>query len=109
MGVQELCDMNPSAAAIVKYYDYRMTELDLLADEIGKMAEALYEEYQHDRKLVAKVLTRNPLGKIGFWCIDHGEPGHMFLRGLSLASYCKLIPEYVSESASQLFKDFENA
>lgn len=105
MSVQELCDRNPSAAAAVKYYDYRMTELDLLADEIGKMAETLYEEYQHDRKLTAKVLTKHPLGRIGFWCIDHGKPGHMFLRGLPAASYCRLIPEYAPKSASQLFED----
>ncbi|MGN0298807.1 MAG: RNA ligase [Lachnospiraceae bacterium] len=105
ISVKELCDMNPSAAAVIKYYDYRMTELDLAADEIGKMAKTLYEEYQHDRKLVAKVLIRNPLGKIGFWCIDHEEPGHVYLSQLSLSSYCKLIPEYVSESVSQLFKE----
>lgn len=103
MGVAELCEMNPSAAAIIKYYDYRMTELDFLADEIGKMAETLYEEYQHDRKLVAGVLTRNPFGKIGFWCLDHGKPGHLFLRELPMAAYCKLIPEYVPESVSRLF------
>ena len=103
MGAAELCEMNPSATAIIKYYDYRMTELAFLADEIGKMAETLYEEYQHDRKLVAKVLTRNPLGKIGFWCLDHEKPGHVFLEELPLAAYCKLIPEYAPESISQLF------
>lgn len=103
MSVKELCEMNPSSVAVIKYYDYRMSELSLLADEIGKMAETLYEEYQHDRKLVAKVLTRNPLGRIGFWCIDHNVPGHAYLEQLPLTAYCKLIPEYAPVQASEMF------
>lgn len=44
-----------------------------------------------------------PLGKIGFWCLDHDEPGHIYLRQLSLNMYCKMIPEYEPEEVAQLF------
>ena len=74
------------------------------ADEIGKMANILYEEYQHDRRLTASVLTANPFGKIGFWCLDHEEPGHIYLRQLPLNMYCKMIPEYKPEEVTQLFQ-----
>ena len=99
---ETLCEMIPSSAAAIKYYDYKMTELDILADEIGKMANILYEEYQHDRRLTASVLTANPLGKIGFWCLDHEKPGHDYLRQLPLNAYCRLIPEYKPEEVAQL-------
>lgn len=98
-----LTELHPEDAAAIKYYAFRMTELALLADEVGEFARTLYEEYQHDRKLTAEVLKRHKLGKIGFWCLDHKEAGHLFLESLPLSVFSKWIPKYEPVSVRMLF------
>lgn len=100
----DIIEMNPRAESIVRFYQYQMAEADALADEIGRMAETLYEEYQHDRKLVADVLMKNPLwGSIGFKCIDTGLPGRECLETMPLGRYLKLIRDYEHNPVTDMF------
>lgn len=100
----DIIEMNPQAESIVRFYQYQMAEADALSDEIGKMAETLYEEYQHDIKLVADVLMKNPLwGSIGFKCIDTGLPGRKCLESMPLSRYLRLIREYEHNPVTDMF------
>ena len=74
-----------------------------MAQKIGTLAQKLYEEYSHDRKAVALVLTKHRLGTIGFLCIDKNKSGKEVLLEMPLEKLIKYIPDYIEEDLSSIF------
>lgn len=87
----------------VKYYDYKITELFYDANKMAILAKSLYNEYSHDRKAVAGIISKHKLAMVGFRCIDTGETAKEVLLGMQFEKFCKLIPDYVPEDLSLLF------
>ena len=77
---QELCEIRPNDAAVLKYYDWQIEEVLCAADRIAEMARALYEEYSHDRKAVAMDIKGHPLANIGFLALESDQRGRELIQ-----------------------------
>ena len=60
-----LLKANPHLQHVVKYYDYKLSELKFTADRIAELTRALNQEYSGDRGAVARTITKHPLYFIG--------------------------------------------
>ena len=93
----------PDFAVYFKYYDFRVTELNHLANLFCGMTDRIYEEFDHDRKAVASVISKHRFGAIGFRHLDTGKSGKEILKELNFGTYCKYIPEYQPENLIDTF------
>ena len=103
--VKILVRANPHLEPVMKYYDFKLSELKLTADKIAELARAMMNEYSGDRAAVAKVLTRHRLSFIGFLAIDRGGCGHELLMKQPIEKLAKLIDDYAWEDLRSLFSD----
>ena len=101
--VEATVDANPALAPKIRYYQYRLAEVLLLADRMGELARRLYEEYSHDRRAVAQVILPHRLAFVGFACLDREMSGREYLCTVPVEKIAKLIPEYEEEDLSRLF------
>ncbi len=92
--LQPLFGKNNKFEHIVKYYEYKFSELLYCAERIGVLAKNLYEEYGHDRRPVANEIKKYPLSFVGFRCLDSGLSGREIILALPLSRICDLIPSY---------------
>ena len=93
---QELCEIRPNDAAVLKYYDWQIEEVYCLADRIAEMARALYEEYSHDRKAVAMDIKSHPLAYVGFRALDSRERGRELMQEKLMTFLKKIVRPYNS-------------
>ena len=103
VNVQGLCDDFPNFAHYFKFYDFKMAELEYQAQVFCGLTDRLYEEYSHERKAVANVISKHRMGSIGFRHLDSGKSGHKLLEEMPLFQYCKYIPDYQPERINKLF------
>lgn len=96
---------NPDLAPTIKFYDYKLTELLYTADQLGKLARHLFDEYSGDRGAVARIINRHPLAPIAFRCLTRPESGSEILRSMPVERITKLIPTYEAEDLSRLFEE----
>ena len=87
----------PLHAVMVRYYAYRMAELEWNVDRFVGYARGLYEEYDHDRKAFALQIKDSKYAAFGFAAIGNEKTAAELLGELRLNRYCKLIPDYVPE------------
>ncbi len=94
-----------SVIPVIKYYDYKIAEVLHSADLLCTLTKRLYEEYNHDRKAVAKVICKHPLSAIGFKSINSEKSGREIMLNLPFDKFCKFIPDYHQEDLSWLFTE----
>ena len=81
----------PIYEVYVNYYRFKISELKLDISNIQRLALSLYEEYSHDRKAVAKDISKYKLAPFGFKALD----GKIFtVDELTVAQLEKYIDEY---------------
>ena len=81
----------PIYEVYVNYYKFKISELKLDISNIQRLALSLYEEYSHDRKAVAKDISKYKLAPFGFKALD----GKMItLDELTIPQLEKYIDEY---------------
>lgn len=99
----DMCEKFPDYAPMIKYYEYKITELQYQADQFAIIVRRLYEEYQHDRKIVAGIIKNHRLSKIGFMALDQPlKSGKEIMQARTIGFYCKMIPDYVRENFTEL-------
>lgn len=101
--VYDLSKGFPNFAHYFKYYDFKMAELNYQSKVFCDLTDRIYEEYNHERKLVANIIKKHRLAPIGFMHLDSGKPGVEILETLPLQKYCKYIPDYQPERLADLF------
>lgn len=104
LNVYDICKSFPDYAHYFKYYDFKMTELDHQVDVFCKLTDRIYEEYSHDRKLVANKIKNHRLAPLAFVYLDTGYSAKECLDRMPLWQYCKWIPDYRPEKLSEAFK-----
>ncbi len=92
--IKIISDCCPGLIPFFKYYEFKIAELMRSADRMGELARCLYKEYSNDRGAVAAVISKHPLGQVGFKCLDCNEDGHEVLMKYYKDRLEKLIPEY---------------
>lgn len=101
--VPGLCESFPSFAHYIKYYDFKVTELEYQAKVFCDLTDALYEELGCDRKAVANVIKGHRLAAIAFRHLDSGKSAKEILQNMNPSQYNKMIPDYVPEKLSKVF------
>lgn len=81
----------------VKYYTYKLTELEYNISRYIDYARGLYEEYNHDRRAVANTIRYHKLAAFGFSAIGNDKTASQLIMDTKLSTICKLIPNYVKE------------
>jgi hypothetical protein len=93
----------PTFVPVIKYYDYKLSELIVTADKMAILAVSLYKEYSYDRKAVADVIKSHPLSDVGFKSLTSDKTGSEILLSMPIEKLCKLIKDYEMEDLSTLF------
>ena len=84
----------PNDAHVIKYYDWQFEEVKHKTREIVSYARALYEEYDHDRAAVAKVIRGSPYAWAGFAALDGDRSSEDIMKLINPSKLEKLIREY---------------
>lgn len=92
--LRQLAEDFPNYAVYFKYYDYRIAELEWEISRYATYVRNLYEEYDHDRKAVAKEISRDKYADFGFRAIGNHSTTKELLAPVRNAIFCRLIPEY---------------
>lgn len=84
---------------IIKYYDYRMAELEMQVQRYIDYVRGLAEELAYDRKAIAAVIKNDKFSDFGFRClrseeVTAGELLFTFKSPHDEAHLLKLLPDY---------------
>lgn len=101
---EQLCAANPPLVPLLKYYEYRLAELYYTADRIALLARNRFAEYSGSRGAVAKIISKHPLAHVGFRALECTQTGREILDAYPTEKLAKLIPDYVREDLSALFR-----
>lgn len=103
VSVQDICDDFPNFAHYFKFYDFKIAELEYQVKVFCDLTDRIYEEYSHERKIVANIIKKHRLAGLGFKHLDNGKSGCELLKEMTLSQYCKYIPDYQPERLSEMF------
>lgn len=92
--LHELTKKFPFEARILKYYDWQISEMKFKIENMMIYARHLYEEYDHDRKAVAKTIGGDPFSWAGFKAIGNDKTVDDMLAILTPGKMEKYIKEY---------------
>lgn len=101
--VDFICENCKNIIPAMKFYDYHLAELLKVAQDLDNLARKLYEEYDGDRKAVAKIICKHKLSSIGLKCIDLQKNGRDVVLETPPEQLSRWIPTYVPEDLSKLF------
>ena len=90
-----LCNDFPNQSAVIYWYKYQMARLELDLSEYLIYIANLWEEQEHDRKAVAKLINKDKLATFGFkWLDDNSQTAKGMLDDLLPRQIEKYIEEY---------------
>ena len=94
LDLHELTKKFPFEARILKYYDWQISEMKFKIENMMIYARHMYEEYDHDRKAVAKTIGGDPFSWAGFKAIGNDKTVDDMLAILTPGKMEKYIKEY---------------
>lgn len=100
--IEVLTKARPDLIPNFKYYDYKLAELKCSANKLAALARGLYNEYDRDRAVVAKVLIRHKLSSVGFMALDREGDGEELLLTLPREKLLKLIEDYIPDDVTTI-------
>ena len=92
--IDDFCNTFPQHERKLRYYQWQLAELKYAVDSIICFAKSLYEEYDCDRKAVARILLRNRLSSFGFKALDSNQSANEMIDMLTPKQIVKYIEEY---------------
>ena len=93
----DLCNELPRLNVEIKYYDFKLSELERNIQIFIDYVRGLYEEYNHDRKAVAIQIKDNKYKVFGFAAIGNELTANDLLNKITIEKACKFIPDYEKE------------
>ena len=93
--IEEICKPIPRLSVYMKYYDYRIAELEQNVSDYIDYVRGMYEEHGHDRKAVALQIKDQKYAGFGFKAIGNNKTAKEILDEMSFSKYSQLIPDYV--------------
>ena len=100
--IEVLTKARPDLIPLFKYYEYKLAELKCSANKLAALSRGLYNEYDHDRAAVAKVLIRHKLSSVGFMALDREGDGEELLLTLPREKLLKLIEDYIPDDVTTI-------
>ena len=95
INVDDFCREYPEYAVYIRYYQYRLAELEFEATAFIRSVLNMYEEYSHERKAVALMIKDHKYAGLGFMALDTGKSAAELITELEMSKLLKLIPDYV--------------
>ena len=95
INVDDFCREYPEYAVYIRYYQYKLAELEYEVTAFVRLVLNMYEEYSHERKALALVIKDHKYSGFGFMAIDTGKSAHELIKELEMPKLLKLIPDYV--------------
>ena len=95
--------LQPMLEPVLKFYDYKLSELKCEADSLAALADMLLKEYNGDRGAMAKIISKHRLSVAAFRAIDRKMSGSQALLSLPEEIFIKHIEDYVPIDLSNLF------
>ena len=84
----------PRFSMLLRYYDFRLKELEYNIGRYIDYVRGLYEEFGHDRGAVAKVIKKHKMAGFGFTAIGNDMTAEKIINNTSVTTLCKFIPDY---------------
>ncbi len=97
INVDDFCREYPEYAVYIRYYQFKLAELEFEVTAFVRMVLNMYEEYSRERKALALVIKDHRYQSFGFMAIDTHKSAHEMIKELDLGKLLKLIPDYVPE------------
>ena len=83
----------PDDAYIIKYYDWQFEEIKHKIRIMSLFARSLYEEYGHDRKAVARMISDSPYAWAGFISLGNDKTADDIFQNTKPSLLLKLVKE----------------
>ena len=100
--IEVITKARPDLIPLFKYYEYKLAELKCSANKLAALSRGLYNEYDHDRAAVARVLIRHKLSSVGFMALDREGDGEELLLTLPREKLLKLIEDYIPDDVTTI-------
>lgn len=84
----------PNFTLPLSYYIYQCKNFEYLAEQMVSYTRNLYEELNHERGAVAKMIKNNKYSHIGFRALDVDGKAADILAEMSDTQYAKFIPDF---------------
>ena len=84
----------PQLAMMIKYYEFRMKELEYYISQYIDYVRGLYVEFEQDRKAVANAIKNNKYAAFGFAAIGNSKTAEKLLLDTKISTLLKIIPDY---------------
>ena len=82
----------------LRYYDYKIKELEYNVGKYVDYVRGLYEELNHDRKAVANVIKNHRYAAFGFVAIGNDYDTKKIMGNFNKTTILRFIPDYVEEN-----------
>ena len=93
--VDGVCEIFPEMTVYLRYYQYKVVELEHDVDRFIRYVRSLFEEYNHDTRAVALTIKDLPLAAFGFEALKSNADAKGLLANIRRSRYLRLIPDYV--------------
>ncbi|MCR5806998.1 MAG: hypothetical protein K6G68_08200 [Oscillospiraceae bacterium] len=92
--IDGFCRDYPRYAVILRFYQYKLAELEYEVGMYTAYVRNLYEELSRERKAVAAAIKTHRLAGFGFKAIDSEKTAGELIADLSVTQLCRYIDEY---------------
>lgn len=82
----------------LRYYDYKIKELEYNVEKYIDYVRGLYEELNHDRKAVASVIKNHRYAAFGFVAIGNDYDTKKIMGNFNKTTILRFIPDYAEEN-----------
>lgn len=94
----------PQYTHIFKYYEYKIAEVKYEITNFINLTRNLYEEYSHDRKIVANIIKKHKYATFGFMSLDREYDPEEFIKNISVQQFDRLVDQYVERDLLEELK-----
>ena len=95
INIDNFCADYPAYAVFIRYYQYKLAELEYELEPFLRTVRNLYEEYSHERKAVAMIIKGKKYASFGFAALDNDKTAREMINELSTPQLLRFIPDYV--------------
>ena len=92
--IESLCKDFPMQSAVIYWYKYQMARFELDLSQYIMFVSKLCEEYEYDRRAIAKQISNDKFSSLGFKWIDTHKSAKELINDLRASQLEKYIEEY---------------
>ncbi len=95
--IEKVITAFPDAEVYIRWYQYQLAKFKSRAKAMGQKASVLYEEFDQDRKAVAKEIKNDEYAYFGFKAISGQTDVNELIPNMPIAQILRFVEEYKEE------------